>query len=661
LGLLYEGQGVEAESMNISDLFLAWGILLTKYHEPDSLQIIIHSDTKEWVWSHGNKRLNADEWICLSIPACMDCSIQAWKELLLQTLEPYHLKRINNLSEELEYIVAQDRKWNEHHHSELQAERFISHLLRIRDMLQSDRPTFIQDLDFMSVEERRQLIVDFNQTNKPYPKDTSIHERFREHAARASECIAVVSHTSSITYGELDRKSDQLAARLRLMGAKQGGIVAITADRTIEMVIGLLAILKTGAAYLPIDVRSPEAYNRMILAEAGSRIAVTRALPGASDLALLDPYDPMSYEATENGCWRGCSSDLAYVIFTSGTTGIPKGVLIKHQGVINFAAWFHAKYDLQKHPHMLQSANLTFDASVESIFCPLLHGGTVILIRSELLLHKQAFRRFIDRHQIHIAPLVPSLLPLLTDDEKLESLKIVISGGEVLEQELKDQILDKGYMLYNHYGPTETTVVALASEMGERKVTLGKPIDNTSVYILKRNLELCPIGIFGEICISGDGLASGYLNRSELTRERFVPNPYKPGQLMYRTGDIGRWLDDGNVEYAGRTDDQLKLNGVIVHPESVRRQLLSHDAVIDACIIVATIHGMKKLYAYYIPKSNVRASELREYLLRQMPAAAVPSKFVEVPSFPLNLSGKLNKQQLLSLLALESDDIQDDE
>ncbi|MEK3723335.1 non-ribosomal peptide synthetase [Paenibacillus sp. FSL H8-0034] len=659
--------------MIFSYLHMAWGIVLMKYHDPDQLQLFIHTTHDMPVWTCKNTGFAGETIISIDVPVCIEDTFKEWKEKLREALAPY--EAVNGLSvtfarnteafsvseledpwkSALEIIMDIDRQQNSHLHNEISADRFKGHLMKVYEALLRDEETPIKDIEMVVPEERLQLLYAFNQTLTDYEKDQTIHSRFGMQAAAYPEQIAVVCNKESISYAELDRKSTQLAIKLRSRGAGRGSIVAITADRTLEMIIGLLAILKSGAAYLPIDVRSPELLTRTILADSGACIAVTQSLSNSIGVELLNPYDPKSYEIeNSNGTnllAEGRASDLAYVIYTSGTTGTPKGVMVGHQGVVNFCCWLGVKYHIAENTRTLQSANLTFDASVESIFGPLLNGGTVILIRSELLLHKGAFRNFIDKHQVHILPLVPTLLPLIADDDQLESVRVVITGGDILERELKDRIIQRGYKLYNHYGPTEATVDALASDVEEDRVTLGRPIANTRIYVLNRGLQLCPVGVWGEICITGDGLAAGYLNREELTQERFIVNPYESGQLLYRTGDMGRWLEDGRVDYGGRIDDQLKINGILVHPETIRKHLMTHSSIHDACVLgIGNSGSNRKLFAYYTTTEPVTTTQLREHLMQYIFPGILPSKFIEIAQFPVNLSGKINKQALVEMI-----------
>ncbi|MEI7026261.1 non-ribosomal peptide synthetase [Paenibacillus sp. y28] len=650
----------------ITLLHAAWGIVFMKYHQPDNLLLCFDSNSTLPVWTCKYETLPSEAAMCLEMTACPEDTLAQWCAKLAGKMEPYWNEAIwlqagNDPLEDadspelqalLEQMMKADRKLNQHLHAAVPPMQLEAHLKRVYRALRQQAELRICDVELLHEQERSRLLHDFNRTEAAYSRRQTIHGRFMEQAAQTPDNRAVVCNNVSLSYKELDRKSGQLAAALRCRGVRPGQFVAITADRTPEMVIGLLAILKAGAAYLPVDPRAPEEHTRAILEDSGVRVAVTQAFSSRMGVECINPYDPLMYEdvTLDDTPWPGSPADLAYVIYTSGTTGTPKGVLVRHQGVVNFAAWFEDRYRISRHPHVLQTANLTFDASVESIFCTLLNGGTVFLIRTEMLLHKGAFRKFIDTHQVHVVPLVPSLLSLVSEDAKLESVHIIISGGEVLEQQVKDRIIEKGYRLYNHYGPTETTVVALASDVREQaKVTLGRPIANTRIYIVNPQLELCPIGILGEICIAGDGLAAGYLNRETLTSERFVPNPYEPDQLMYRTGDIGRWLADGTVEYAGRADDQLKINGVLIHPETIRKQLLTHPAIHEAFVMGVEVNGMMRLHAYYTTKRPAATAELREFLLQKISPTVMPGRFVEVPYFPVNLSGKINKKALLAM------------
>ncbi|MGG4146484.1 amino acid adenylation domain-containing protein [Paenibacillus algorifonticola] len=659
---------IRHDRVRLTNLRLAWGLLLTKYHEPGQLQLHMNEQGNPPVWSckRTGEAHGYGKWTILNLGCSVEETIESWLHRLQTVLGIPSKDEVIGASPqrcssewwaELEEIVYDDVRWNGHLHKNISIERFKSHVASLEEALLHKQNQLLRDVPMLLADEYTQLVRDFNQTTLAFPREKTIHGLFSERAASHSGRIAIVSNAGNLSYGELERDSSRLAASLRKRGVGKGQMVAITADRTPEMLIGLLAILKTGAAYIPIDHRSPEAHNRIILEDCGAQIAISRMrLPG---LQTLNPYEDSSYseesELEMSALMSNDSELLAYVIYTSGTTGAPKGVRIRHRSVINYAAWFNAQYGSEEPLRVLLSANLTFDASVESIFCTLLGGGSVVLIQTELLTHQRAFRQFIDKHQVQVIHLVPTLLNrLLLEGERLASVQIVISGGEVLEQGLKDRLLHKGYRVYNHYGPTEATVVSVTAEMQVGlPVTIGKPIGNTSVYIVNSHMQLCPIGVIGEICIAGEGLAMGYLQREELTKQRFVPNPFESGAMLYRTGDFGKWLPEGLVEYVGRVDEQLKINGILVHPETIRTAVEAHPAIQAAVVIFSPDDEGGKLIVYYrleqMGAITVSVTELRGFLLQLLPPSIIPKQFVEMQDFPLNFNGKVDKKRLLAM------------
>ncbi len=297
--------------------------------------------------------------------------------------------------------------------------------------------------------------------------------------------------------------------------------------------------------------------------------------------------------------------------------------------------------------------NYTFDPSVEQIFATLLHGATLYIIEKEVKLNKKLFTKYINDNQIHIVNMVPTLFKeLLLDQDKLESINILISGGERLDDDLKNTLLQKGYELYNHYGPTETTVDALVTKcVIDKKVVLGKPIANTKCYILNKQNTIVPIGVVGEICISGDCMARGYLNRPELTEERFIPNPLRihlfiDGERLYKTGDLGRWLSDGNIEFMGRIDSQVKIRGFRVELGEIENQLSSHEAVRDAVVIAKEDQGQNYLCAYIVLNSEISMRDLRRYLTNLLPDYMIPAYFMLLDEIPLKSNGKIDYKGL---------------
>ncbi len=340
---------------------------------------------------------------------------------------------------------------------------------------------------------------------------------------------------------------------------------------------------------------------------------------------------------------------LAYIIYTSGSTGKPKGVMVEHQSVVNLVQWFDDQYDIQKNSNVLQFTNITFDVSVEEIFGTLLHGGTVHIPEQAVILDRALFREYLQEHRINLAQFVPvTLREFLLDGEIISSLRKVICGGEKVEPQLIEKTLALGYDLYNHYGPTETTVDALTVRCNESQRSIGKPVQNMRVYILSSSEQLQPVGVYGEICIAGAGLARGYLGMQ--ASNKFVPDPFVPGERMYRTGDLGRWLPDGNVEFSGRLDQQIKIRGFRVELGEIESHLLAHTAVKETVVLVQTDgNGNKYLSAYLVTISQVGVEELQRFLAKEMPEYMIPTAFTFLDHLPLNASGKVDRKRLQEL------------
>jgi amino acid adenylation domain-containing protein len=343
---------------------------------------------------------------------------------------------------------------------------------------------------------------------------------------------------------------------------------------------------------------------------------------------------------------------LAYIMFTSGSTGKPKGVMIEHRNVVNVVNWFSHQYALQKGTRILQMSAYTFDPSVNQIIGPLISGATLYMVNRNLLADIQGLRQYIDKHQIHVVNFVPMMLrDLLADDHKLESLRVVLSGGEKLDDATKDLIIEKGYELYNQYGPIETTIDALVSKCSKEKVTLGKPIANVQCYILDEFNHLMPIGVTGEICITGAGVGRGYLGKPGLTEKKFIPNPFDQGGRMYKTGDHARWLPDGTVEFLGRKDYQVKINGIRIEPEEIEKHLLAFGGIKEAVVMARENQNNDKyLCVFFTAQKEFSDVELREYLRKELPDHMVPSHFFQLGELPLTPHGKVDRKALLETI-----------
>ncbi|MCP4153150.1 MAG: amino acid adenylation domain-containing protein, partial [bacterium] len=486
---------------------------------------------------------------------------------------------------------------------------------------------------------------------------------------------------STLTYKALNEKTDRLARQLMDAKLEPSGIAAIMVERSVEMIVGLLAILKTGASYLPIEPGYPGERITYMLKESNATLLLTTGTIPATitfdkEVVYLDRLYEEKKQTTEvdtqftankkNLDRRNSTSGTAYIIYTSGTTGKPKGVMVEHRNVVNVVSWFAEKYQIKTGTNVVQMSKCVFDASVNQIFGTLLYGGTLYLPREEILGDIEAMRLYIDVNRINIINFVPSFLKeLLGNSEKLASLYYVLSGADNLDEKTKGKLLAKGYRLYNQYGPTETTIDALVAECSEQPVNLGTPISNARCYILDRYNHLLPVGLSGQLCISGAGVARGYLNRPELTAEKFVTNPFTTtennqlhavdnrnpitGELLYYSGDLARWLENGNIEFLGRIDHQVKVRGFRIELGEIETQLLKHEIVKETVVVaIEGNNGEKTLCAYYVSEKDttLRYLQAREFLAATLPDYMVPSYFVPMEKIPLTPNGKIDRKAL---------------
>ncbi len=524
----------------------------------------------------------------------------------------------------------------------------------IKEVLLNDKLK-IENIDILTDEEKERLLFEFNNTQSDYDKNKTLHDLFEEQVATTPDKIASVFDQHQMTYLELNNKVNQLARILRKKDVKADTIVGMMLEPSIEMVIGILGVLKAGGAYLPISPEYPEQRIQWILEDSKVELLLTQSsledeIKFSGELIYLDDENLYSAEIEDLDNLNQ-SNDLAYILYTSGTTGRPKGVMVEHRNVVNLLNWFKDSYQLDQNKNVLQMTSYTFDPSIEQIFGTLCYGSTLHLIKQEVKLAKESFRQYVETNQIQIVDMVPSLMKeLLVGEDKIDSLEMVISGGEKLDDYLKDELVAKGYQIYNHYGLTETTVDALVSKCSERKVVLGKPIANVKCFVLGKDNNLAPVGVSGEICIAGDCLARGYLNNEELTNEKFISNPFENNDItkMYKTGDLGRWLSDGTIEYIGRIDSQVKIRGFRIELSEIEYHLALFDDVKDVVVVdYANAEGNIYLCAYVVTEDQKLAiEEIRGFLAEKLPPYMVPSHFVQLEKIPLTSNGKIDRKAL---------------
>ncbi len=542
------------------------------------------------------------------------------------------------------------------------------HLYTLLNAILKNKSQTIAKLPILTPEEHKQILGDWNKTEAYYPKEKMIHELFEEQAKKTPQNVAVSCEDCFITYDELSKKSDMMAKRLQLEGIKPGDSVAIHLDRGTSMIVAILGILKIGAAYIPIDTAYPIKHVEFILNDSQSVLIITNESHqeklqacvlsdkiNSQISVICEEWFIEKYTTQQNNFFfKGNSEAVAYVIYTSGTTGNPKGVMISHRSVVNLATEAIKKLRITDESKVLQFASISFDASVWEIFSTFLAGGTLYIPYKGKILAGRSLTQYLNKHEITVVTLTPSVLNTLPC-AKLTSLKTLVTAGEICPVELVEKWKHE-YLLINAYGPTETTVCATMNVISSQQnfsTSIGKPIANTSIYIVDDHLNSVPIGVMGELCVGGDGLSLGYLNLPELTSEKFMiyPVDIEKGiyRKLYKTGDLVRGLPDGNIEYIGRKDNQVKIRGFRVELEAVEAHLRQHENVKE-CVVTA--HYYKKLgkclIAYVVSKDHeiLNNAEIKDFLRQRVPHYMIPSFIIPLKTLSLTYNSKINHQAL---------------
>jgi amino acid adenylation domain-containing protein len=545
-------------------------------------------------------------------------------------------------------------------------ERMVNHFQVLLRGAVENPDRRISELPMLTETERRQLLIGWNNTKVDLPQNRCAHQLFEAQVEQTPEAVAVVFKGEQLTYRELNQRANQLAHYLLQQEVGPEVCVGICLDRSVEMIVGILGVLKAGGAYLPLDPMSPSARLAFMLEDARVPVLLTQqrlraVLPegGAPQVVCLDTdWEAIAEESRENPVSGVTGNNLAYVIYTSGSTGSPKGVLLEHRGLCNLAQGLVQPFDIRPDSRVLQFAPLSFDASVAEVFPTLAAGATLCLGTEESLLPGPDLIGLLREQSITNVTLPPSVLAALPADE-LPALRTVVSAGEECSADLVAR-WGKGRRLVNAYGPTEATVCATAAECTDtgQKPTIGRPIANTQIYLLDQHRQLVPVGVPGELHIGGIGLARGYLNRPELTREKFIPNPFDndAGARLYKSGDLARYRHDGSIEFLGRLDQQVKVRGYRIEPGEIEAALSQLPGIQDSTVLAEEdAFGGKRLVAYVIPSEDgwPVMGGLRESLQEKLPEYMVPSKLVALESWPLTRNGKVDRKALTEAYALQ--------
>lgn len=520
----------------------------------------------------------------------------------------------------------------------------------------------VSSLPLLSDEDRRQLLVEWNDTARDYGQKSCIHELFEEQVARTPEQVAVVVQEEKVSYRELNERANQLAHHLRSLGVGPETRVGILLERSVEIVVALLGVLKAGGAYVPLDPEYPAERLRFMMTDAEISVLLTTErlsslLPthDAQVISLDKDRAQLSAAQVSNPHTALVAENLAYVIYTSGSTGMPKGVAITHRSAATMLNWAQETFSAEQLRGVLASTSICFDLSVFEIFLPLCVGGKVILARNALELPQLAAK-----DEVSLINTVPSAIAeLIRSGAVPETVQTVNLAGEALKAELVKQIYEqsRATQVWNLYGPSEDTTYstyALIGKDNNGRVPIGRPVACSQVYLLDQQLEPVPVGITAELYLGGEGLARGYLRRPALTAERFIPDPFgrKAGARLYRTGDLARYLPDGNIEYLGRVDHQVKIRGYRIELGEVEARLAQHGSVRESVVLVREDEQRgTRLVAYVVAAAEkcVSVSQLREHLRRELPEYMIPGQFVMLDQMPLTSNGKLDRSALYEL------------
>jgi len=553
--------------------------------------------------------------------------------------------------------------------------RMLGHFRNLLEGIVANPEQRISEIPLLTEAERHQLLVEWNDTRRDYPKDKCIHQLFEEQVERTPEAAAVVFEDQQLTYRELNNRANQLAHYLQKLGVSPEVLVGICLERSLEMIVALLGILKAGGVYVPLDPGYPKERLAFMLQDTQADVLMTQerlvqVLPHhRAQLVCLDAdWEKFIQQSSENPLRQTTAEDAAYVIYTSGSTGKPKGVLVSHGSIANHCVDIQRYYELDEKDRVLQFASLNFDASIEQILPTLISGATLVLRGSEVWTPEELQTKILDS-ELTVVNLPTAYWHHVAQawadgSESIAShgLRLVIVGGEGMSPNalrLWQQTPLNRVRLLNAYGPTETTITATSFEISpdystdtpSRMIPIGRPLGNRKIYILDRYGNPVPIGEAGELHIGGDGLARGYLNRPELTAEKFIGNPFSNdgAARLYKTGDRARYLPDGNIEFLGRMDNQVKLRGYRIELGEIEAVLGQHPAIREAVVTVREDNpGHKQLVGYVVDRmlSELKVSELRGYLKEKLPEYMVPSAFVFLDKLPLTANGKVDRRAL---------------
>lgn len=583
----------------------------------------------------------------------------------------YPIEMIEEIQQEGEYDLTMEvieknegylicLKYNENLFKQSTIKRIIRKIVWLAKQCMLNDTITVDDIPMLS-EEEETVIHEWNDTKQKYPSDKCVYDLFMDQVKQTPDAVAIVFEDQKMTYRDLDDKSTKLAVYLQSLGVKKNSLVGISTQRSFDMMVGLLGILKAGGAYIPLDPLYPKerleymidnSNINIIISHSSIRKKIGELFEDRLLVVSLDEQWEEIEKKTEHGNELKKISgpdDLAYVLYTSGSTGKPKGVMIPHKALTNFLIQMAKSPGLTKNDRLLAITTFCFDISGLELYLPLLNGATCYLLSDEKQKNLEKLKEEIERIRPTIMQATPATWNALfkVGFKNKEKMKI-LCGGEALPEKLKKLFMDSDSEVWNMFGPTETTIWSTMKRITrDEPVTIGKPIANTQLYVLNNEEKPVPIGVPGELYIGGDGLAKGYLFRDDLTNERFVKNPFNEGTRLYRTGDIVKWLDNGEIEYLGRADNQVKIRGYRIELDEIENRMNMFPGIHES-VVISSGEDSNRLQAFFLKTSQtngkqVDIKELRDYLNKWLPPYMIPSSFSELSQIPLTPNGKVNR------------------
>ena len=515
----------------------------------------------------------------------------------------------------------------------------------------------ISNICMLSEAEKNKILYDFNNTKTDYPKDKTIAELFEEQANKTPNNVAVVFGMQKLTYKELNERANSLAYYLRKNGIETNALVGIMVNRSLEMIIGMLAVLKAGGAYIPIDPTYPKDRIEYMLKNSNSKLLLTQEhlhdITDFKNCVYIDLSNDSIYSLpNDNLNHTNTPEDLAYVIYTSGSTGLPKGVMLKQRNIINFVYAIMKDFGFTYKDTIVSITTFSFDIFVLESLLPILNGLKTVITSEEEQTDIKMFNELCKKNNVTIFQTTPSRLQAMLAKENsfdfIKKLKYILIGGEPFPPALLKQLQESSKArIYNMYGPTETAVWSSLKDLTNAdKINIGKAISNTQLYILDKFNNPLPVGVPGELFIAGDGVCKGYYNNLELTQKVFLNNPFVPNELMYKTGDLCMLLPNGEVEYLERVDNQIKIRGLRIELGEIESKILDYNGIEKVCVIKQTINNRDFISAYFTASKRINPSSLKKYLSNYLPKYMIPSYFTVLEKFPYTPNGKIDKKAL---------------